>query len=61
MTSCPQTTNNCSALLANDAYFGLMGTLDVAERTDLLEEELSVRQSDNQPILQLPDRLLMEK
>ena len=42
----------------NDAYFGLMGTLDVAERTDLLEEELSVRQLDNPQILQVPDRLL---
>ena len=30
----------------------------MAERTDLLEEELSVRQFDNPPILQVPDRLL---
>ena len=42
----------------NDAYFGLIGTLDASERADLLNEELAVRQFDQQSTSQMPDKQL---
>ena len=40
----------------NDAYFGLIGTLDTLERGELLDEELAIREFDK--ISKMPDKLL---
>ena len=45
----------------NDAYFGLIGTLDATERAELLNEELAVRQFDNQGTTSMPDKQLQGK
>jgi hypothetical protein len=40
----------------NDAYFGLIGTIDTQERTKLLQEEIAMRDLDviEEPLADIP-------
>ena len=44
------TPNQIERIAFNDSYFGLIGTTDSDERTELLEQELAMRDNQNVPI-----------
>ena len=44
------TPNQIETIAFNDAYFGLIGTTDSEERTELLEQELAMRNDQSVPV-----------
>ena len=44
------TPNQIERIAFNDAYFGLIGTTDSEERTELLEQELAMRNDQSVPV-----------